>query len=233
MHYCSKCGVYISETEDTCPLCGTQIVSGQGGKSRAYPADRQSVPMRSPNTAITGLMYLLLPALCCLAIDFLEDGLISWALYIVGAETCLFTYVFLPKLLSRPKASYCIAASSVATVCYFYLIGYLSGSAELVLPMAIPMTALSGANIFAILSIAKIKKVSHLFKAAVIISILGFFVMTVEAVIDVNLMGALTFGWALPVLLPIVCISAAMFYIEYDSELKSRLQRAVFLALEI
>ena len=112
-----------------------------------------------------------------------------------------------------------------------YLIGYLSGSAEWVLPLGIPMIALSGANIFAISSIIKIKKVSHLFKTAVIISMAGFFVMTVEAVIDVYSKGALTFGWALPVLLPIACVSVAMFYIEYDSELKNRLQRAVFLVL--
>ncbi len=231
MHYCSKCGVYLSETEDTCPLCGTQFVPGTDGKSRAYPANRQAVPIRSTNTALRGLLYLLIPLLCCLAIDFSEDGFISWALYIVGAETCLFTYVFLPKLLSRPKASYCIAASSAVTVCYFYLIGYLSGSVEWVLPLAVPLTGLAGSSLFSVIRILKIKKISQLFKSAVIISMAGFFVMTVEAVIDVYLMGELTFGWALPVLLPIVCVSAVMFYIEYDSELKERLQRAVFMAL--
>ena len=229
MSYCSKCGVSLSATEAACPLCGKRIYSREDDAPKAYPPNCEAVPLSSTRTALVGLIILLFPALCCFAVDILEDRFISWVMYIWGGEACFYTYVFLPKLFNKPKTSLLILASSIVTSGYLFLIGFLSGSGQWVLPLGLPITFMSGAMIFAIYKTLNIKKVSQLFKSAVIIFSAGIFAMAAEVVIDIFLIGAPTFGWALPVLLPLAGVSAAMFYLEYDSELKKKLLRAVFL----
>ena len=229
MSYCSKCGVSLSATEVVCPLCGKRIYTRVDDRPRAYPLNCEAVPLSSTRTALMGLIILLFPALCCFAVDILEDRFISWVMYIWGGEACFYTYIFLPKLFNKPKTSLLILASSAVTSGYLFLIGFLSGSGQWVLPLGLPVTFMSGAMVFAIYRTINIKKASQLFKSAVIILYTGFFAMAAELVIDIFLYGAPTFGWTLPVLLPLVCLSAAMFYLEYDSELKKRLLRAVFL----
>ncbi len=233
MHYCLNCGIELAPTEDVCPLCYTHMHTKADDTHRAYPSNCEAVPLKNPHTALVGLIILLIPSLCCLAIDFFNDGLISWVLYVWGGEACVFTYIFIPKLFRKLKISLCLIISSAVTVGYLFLIGYLSSSVKWVLPLGMPITFMTGLMIFAVLRVLKIKKVSKLLKSAVIIGLAGLFVIAVEAVIDIYELGTLTLGWALPVLLPLACISAALLYIEYNSGLKDRLQRAVYLALYI
>ena len=231
MSYCSKCGVELSHTEDACPLCGAQIHTKEDITQRAYPANMEAVPQTSPHIALRGLILLLFPVLCCLTVNLAKDGLVSWALYVAGADACIFTYAFLPKFFARPKASVCILVSSAVTSAYLFLVGHLSGSGEWVVPLGLPLIFLSGSTLFAVTRVLVIKKASKLFKSAVIICSSGFFAMAVEAIIDINRLGLLTLGWALPVFLPVACVTAALLYIEYDGELKNRLHKAVLMAL--
>lgn len=226
-HYCSKCRVELSHTETVCPLCGTRIIPESAAPYGAYPALSEKVPLASKHTALKGLILLLFPALCCFIIDILVDGHISWGPYIWGAEACLFVFAYLPKLFDRPKLSYCLIADTAITVAYLFMIGYINGSTQWVLLLGLPLTALSGLLLFSILTIIKHRKLSHLFKTAAVFFTAGVFVMAYEMVLDMFTFGMITLGWTLPVFLPLLVISTALFYIEYDCGLKARIVRAV------
>ncbi|MEA4894419.1 MAG: hypothetical protein VB064_04075 [Oscillospiraceae bacterium] len=187
------------------------------------------MPLSSKYAALKGLILLLLPALCCFAIDIIADGHIGWGPYIWGGEGCLFVFAFLPKLFNRPKLSYCLIADTAVTFMYLFLVGYLNGAAKWVLPLGLPLTLLTGLLLFSLITITQMRRLSHLFKSGAILFTTGVFVLAVEIVIDMFRLGAPTLGWTLPVFLPMLAISAAMFYIEYDCGLKARIVRAVFL----
>ncbi len=227
--FCSKCGVELSHTESVCPLCGIRVVSESENLCGAYPTNSQEVPLSNKHSALKGLIVLLFPAFFCFAIDILVDGIISWGPYIWGAEACFFTFAFLPKLFNRPKTSVCLFADTVVSVGYLFLIGYLAGSTEWVLPLGLPLSALAGLLVFLVLTTIQLKKSSRMFKSAAIICTLGVFALATEVVIGMFKYGVLTLGWALPVVLPSLIISAVLFYVEFNSSLKDRLVRAVFL----
>jgi len=227
--YCLKCNVELSPTETVCPLCGTRIASETEDLYGAYPANSETVPLSRKHTALKGLIVLLFPAFCCFVIDILVDGTISWGPYIWGAEACFFMFAFLPKLFIRPKMSICLFADTAVTAAYLFLIGYLADSTEWVLPLGLPLAALAGLLVFSVLKTVSMKKLSRMFKSAAIICTLGVFTLATELVIGIFKYGTLTLGWALPVLLPALLISAVLFYIEFNSALKDRLVRAVFL----
>ncbi len=221
--------MYLAHTETSCPLCGTHMIHESVAADRAYPANCEEVPLASKHAALKGLILLLFPALCCFAIDILVDGRISWGAYIWGAEACLFVFAFLPKLFDRPKLSYCLIADTAVVVAYLYLIGHLAGSTQWVLPLGLPLAALAGMLVFSLVTTIQMKMLSHLFKSGAIFFTAGVFTLAVEIVIDMYNLGMLTLGWTLPIFLPLLITSAAMFYVEYDCGLKARIVRAVFL----
>lgn len=227
--YCSNCNIELSHTETVCPLCGTRFKAESAENCGAYPSDVEQVPLTRRHVALKGLIVLLFPALCCFAVDFMEHGFLTWVLYIWGAETCLFTYAFLPKLFARPKLSLCLAADCAVTTGYLFLIGLIDGSTAWVLPLGLPITLLAGFMAYSFIEILRIKKLSQLFKSAALICTAGFYALAVQLVIGVFKHGALVVGWGLPVLLPSLFVSLLLFYIESDSELKDRIRRAVSL----
>lgn len=219
----------LAHTETVCPLCGKHFASEPLDSCGAYPENSEEVPLASKHTALKGLIVLLFPALCCFIIDILVDGHISWGPYIWGAEACFFIFAFLPKLFNRPKLSYCLIADTVAIVAYLFLIGYINGSTQWVLPLGLPLASLSGLLLFSFFTIIQMRKLSHLFKAAAVLFTAGVFTLVIEVVIDMFNLGMITLGWTLPVFLPLLVTSAALFYVEYDCGLKERILRAVFL----
>ncbi len=227
--YCTKCDIELSYTETVCPLCGTRIIEQDGENYGAYPSNVEQVPRTRKHVALKGLFILLFPALCCFAVDFMEHGLLTWVLYIWGAETCVFTYAFMPKFFAKPKLSLCLAADCAVTVGYLFLIGFIDGSTAWILPLGLPITLLAGFMAYSYIEISGIKKLSYLFKAAALICTTGFYALAVQLVIGIYKHGVLAVGWGLPILLPSLFVSAVLFYIESDAELKERIRRAVSL----
>lgn len=221
--------MYLAHTESICPLCGTPVIRNSSASDRAYPANSEEVPLASKHTALKGLIALLFPALCCFIIDILVDGHISWGPYIWGAEACLFVFAFLPKLFDRPKLSYCLIADTTVVAAYLFMIGHINGSTKWVLPLGLPLAALAALMVFSLVTIIKMQKLSNLFKSGALFFIAGVYTLAVEIVIDMYNLGTLTMGWTLPVFLPLLVASAALFYIEYNCGLKERIARAVFL----
>ena len=227
--YCTNCRIELSYTETVCPLCGERIASESDDTYGAYPSNVEKVPLSRRHTALKGLIVLLFPALCCFIIDMAVDGHISWGPYIWGAEACFFTIAFLPKLFKKPKASICILADTAVLAAYLFVIGLESGSTEWVLPLGLPLAALTGLLVFLLLKTIQMKKPSQMFKSAAVICTLGVFVLAIQVVIGMFEHGTIAIGWALPVVLPTLFISVVLFYIEYNRALKDRLMRAVFL----
>ena len=227
--YCAKCKVELSHTETVCPLCGTQIATQSDDTYGAYPSNVEQVPLSRKHIALKGLIVLLLPALCCFVIDILVDGHINWGPYIWGAEACFFVFAFLPKLFEKPKMSLCLIVDTAAIVAYLYIIGLKSGSTQWVFALGLPLTIITALLVFSIWKTIELKRPSQMFKFAAVISTLDVFALAIQVVIGVYKYGAITIGWALPVVLPALIISAALFYIEFNSSLKNRLLRAVFL----
>ncbi|MDR1131707.1 MAG: hypothetical protein LBL15_04745 [Oscillospiraceae bacterium] len=232
MAYCYHCGVELLETESACPLCQWQVCGGENEaipSRRAYPPNMESVPLNNRRRALTGLAVLLIPALCCLAIDLADNGSVNWGPYIWGAEACVFVYLFLPELFSRLRLLLRFVLNAAVTAGYLYVIGLMLNTTNWVLPLGLPLTFLASAALYSFIKTVKTAKVSLLAKLCIFIGAAGLLSAALEAVIGLYETARLALSWSLPVLLPALVIAGILFGIESNRPLKAKLIRILLL----
>jgi len=232
MSYCYNCGVELLNTEAVCPLCHRKICNIENGAAalkRAYPANLEKVPQSNKRLAVIGLIILLIPALCCLAADILDNGKINWGPYLWGAEGCIFVYLFLPELFSKLRLIIRFVLNAVVTAGYLYLIGLTANATNWVLPLGLPITLLASALLYSFIKTAKTAKISLLVKLCIFIGATGLFSVAVEAVIGLYGTAKLVLNWSLLVLFPSLVIVGILFCIESSRTLRDKIRQILSL----
>jgi len=215
MSYCNNCGVELLHSVTVCPLCGQNCAAGDGIEPypHAYPINVEKVPLKRRSSALRRLIILLIPAICCFAIDFLSDGIINWAPYVLGAEGCVFAYAFLPDVFTKSRLILCI----------------LSDTAAWVLPFGFPVTFLSGSLLFAVIKTAKSAKISQLIKSAIVLALIGFYSFAFETLFSLFQSGGLNLHWSFIVSPLLLALSGMLVYINSNLSLKEKLSRKFYI----
>lgn len=231
MSYCNNCGVELLHSVTVCPLCGQNCAASDGIEPYpyAYPSNVEKVPLKRRSSALRRLIFLIIPAICCFAIDFLSDGMITWAPYVLGAEGCLFAYAFLPDVFTKSRLILCIVSDTAITGGFLYLIGLMAGSAAWVLPFGFPVTFLSGSLLFAVIKTAKSAKISQLIKSAIVLALIGFYSLAFETLFSLFLSGGLNLHWSFIVSPLLLALSGMLVYINSNLSLKEKLSRKFYI----
>jgi hypothetical protein len=185
----------------------------------------ERVPLTNRRAALTGLIVLLVPALCCLAADLADNGRIGWGPYLWGAEACVFVYLFLPGLFSKLKLILRFVLNAAVTAGYLYVIGLMLNATNWVLPLGLPLTVLASAALYSFIKTAKTAKVSLLLKLCICIGAAGLLSVALEGLIGLYQTARFALHWSLPVLLPSLAVAGILFFVEANSPLKARLIR--------
>ena len=231
MSYCVKCGVELCVTEKKCPLCFTYVIHENDDPTikSAYPPHTDKAKPQNKNIAMIGLLMLFLPAVICLLSDLLDNGLLHWSLYVLGAEACFYVYAFFPLLFKKAHVCLFLASDVLITCLYLTQIGYLSDTASWVLPLGVPMTVLTGTLIFVLIQLAKRKRLAILRKFAAAAFVIGLFTVLTEVLIRLFLVGHFSISWSLYVVSALLIVSIILRYIDSKEDLKDKIRRRIFM----
>ena len=129
--YCMQCGVKLSDTEKTCPLCGTVCFHPDIPRPQAeplYPHDRQPQPQVSPSGVMSALTILfLIPVLITLLCDLRINRAITWSGYAAGAIVLVYEICLLPGWFRRPNPVVFVPCGFAAVALYLLYIDLHTG----------------------------------------------------------------------------------------------------------
>lgn len=147
MSYCVHCGVELDPSLKRCPLCNTPVLDPNSipyfEVSSPYPAQRGKVePARRKDAAIFVSVLLSTISITCGLLNWLVFSSTSWSLLVIGF--CLVLWVIcIPFIFYRKLSPYlAVLFDGLAVSFYLYLISRLTGSADWLFYLGLPITAL-------------------------------------------------------------------------------------------
>ncbi len=144
--YCVKCGVELSDSEKTCPLCGTvpyhpDIPRGDTSTFPPFVKNEKRIKRWLIMTVFTSL-YLLTAAELILC-DLVVSARLNWSLYASGAMLLVYFIAFLPLWFKKPNPVIFVPVSFLSVGLYLLLVERLTGGSWY-LSFAFPLTCMTG-----------------------------------------------------------------------------------------
>lgn len=147
MSYCVHCGVELDSSLKKCPLCNTPVLDPHNipwfEATSPYPAKKGKVePVRKKDAAIFVSVLLLTISITCGILNWLVFSRALWSLLVIGF--CLVLWVFCIPFIFYQKLPPCLAVllDGLAVSFYLYLISRLTGSADWLFYLGLPIVAL-------------------------------------------------------------------------------------------
>lgn len=147
MSYCVHCGVELDPSLKKCPLCNTPVLDPNNiphfDATSPYPARRGKVePVRKKDAAIFVSVLLLTISITCGILNWLVFSRALWSLLVIGF--CLVLWVICIPFIFYQKLSPYLAVlfDGLAVSFYLYLISRLTGSADWLFYLGLPITAM-------------------------------------------------------------------------------------------
>ncbi len=238
MPYCSKCGVEVEESVDTCPLCETPIQkmdkiskSGQKKYPEEPPKKRSVYKLSKERKRLLAWeimsMSLLIPLVSVTIINLITDGTIKWAKYPIAALILVWIMTSIPLIYPK-KTIVIIVGEVLALTSFLALIDSFDGKIEWVIDLAVPIVVILAVIVTGIvlLSIKTKRKGANI--AAYIILGIGIICLGLDLTISSYIEQTLTVNWSLYVLIPTMTTALFLLYIHYRIiniiDLKKRFQ---------
>lgn len=147
MSYCVHCGVELDPSLKRCPLCNTPVLDPNNipyfEASSPYPAQKGKVePVRRKDAAIFVSVLLVTISLTCGLLNRLVFSRNLWSLLVIGF--CLVVWVIcIPFIFYRKLSPFlAVLLDGLAVSFYLYLISRLTGSADWLFYLGLPIAAL-------------------------------------------------------------------------------------------
>lgn len=163
MAFCVKCGVELSDTEKSCPLCNTIVFHPDMQRPESKPLYPAHEVFSETQINKSGALFIL-TTLCILAIvvtllcDLSINGGITWSHYVWSGIVMLYIIVVLPIWFRRPNPVIFVASDYAALTIYLWFICYLTGGTWF-LTFCLPVVGLNA--ILVITMIVLIRYVRH------------------------------------------------------------------------
>lgn len=147
MSYCVHCGVELDPSLKKCPLCDTPVIDPNNipyfEATSPYPPKKGKVePARRKDAAIFVSVLFLTISITCGLLNWLVFPRILWSLLVIGF--CLVLWVIcIPFIFYRKLSPYpAVLLDGLAVAFYLYLISRLTGSADWLFYLGLPIVAL-------------------------------------------------------------------------------------------
>lgn len=148
MSYCVHCGVELDPSLNKCPLCSTPVLDPNNipyfEVSSPYPAIKGKVePIRKKDAAIFVSVLFITICITCGLLNWLVFSASLWSLLVTGF--CLVLWVIcIPFIFYRKLSPYLsVFLDGLAVSFYLYLISRLTGSADWLFYLGLPIVAMS------------------------------------------------------------------------------------------
>lgn len=185
--YCIQCGVKLADTENRCPLCGTEVYHPQLTRPKAvplYPADRETPKTVHPWGLLLIVSMLFLVAIgVCLVCDLQIMGGITWSGYVIGGLVVLYTMLVLPSWFPHPNPVIFVPVSFGVIGVYLLYINLATGG-DWFLRFAFPVTLVFGLLVTAVVVLTRYIRKGRLYIYGGASIALGLFMLLLEFLLN-------------------------------------------------
>ena len=231
MAYCVHCGVKLGDGEKKCPLCMTPVFDPVEPERPSAP---RSYPVRTPeqelkrNTQfllVMAALMLAVPALLCLIIDLLVSGGVTWSAYASSALILLFAAVSVSIWVDRYQAYAVVGTSFLCLNAYLFLVERFSNSGTWFFKIALPAITLFALMLTFIILMYRKQVLNKLTLIAASFAAVALECVSIEWLLAAANGSKDGFIWSPFVLAPCMCISLALFFINYNRAVREEVRR--------
>ncbi len=235
MSYCVHCGVELADSEEKCPLCFTPVCdpsrTKKSGEVPLYPEKTEFFPSRINRRFLSFLfsLALLIPFGVVIVIDLLTGpGKITWSLYVLGAEICLWTVFVFPVLCPGIPAYVYILLDYGSACLYLLLIETAAEKSGWFVPLALPLTLSACAATLICAFILQRKKSGTIGKLGWICFTVSFLVTGVDVLIKHYVSSSFVPGWSLCAAAPLLVFSILLIIISKSARVNEWIKKNLF-----
>lgn len=185
--YCIQCGVKLADTENRCPLCGTEVYHPQLTRPKAvplYPVDRETPKAVHPWGLLLIVSMLFLVAIgVCLVCDLQIMGGITWSGYVIGGLVVLYTVLILPSWFPHPNPVIFVPVSFGVIGVYLLYIN-LATNGGWFLRFAFPVTLVFGLLVTSVVVLTRYIRKGRLYIYGGASIALGLFMLLLEFLLN-------------------------------------------------
>lgn len=230
--YCVFCGVKLADSEQYCPLCGTEAIRPAALKSQAellYPRKQYPNVQLSPVKAMTIITVLfLLPILITLQCDLLITGSVTWSGYVIGGLLVAYVAFALPGWFKKPNPAIFVPCSFVAIGAYLLYINLATGGSWF-LSFAFPVTGVVGLVVTAVTVLLRYVRRGILYILGGAMLALGFFMPLMEFLLTITFPSIVFMGWFLFPLTALVLLGGTLIFLAICRPARESAERKLFI----
>ncbi len=230
--YCIKCGVKLSDTEKSCPLCGTVPYHPDMAESNAdslYPKNKypktKKVSKAGILAAVTAfaLISALIPFLCDLQIG----GGVTWSAYVIGAVLMSYSSFVLPFWFKKPNPAVFTAIFFVSSGLYVLFINLITNG-DWFLSFVFPTVGILGVMVTAVVTLCYYLKRGKLFIFGGAFVLLGGYMPLMELFLSITF-DIKFMWWSLYPMIPLILIGLILIFFGMTPSARENVERRFFL----
>lgn len=225
--YCANCGVKLSDTENRCPLCGTEAYHPEIERPEVAPLyPRDFVPKRELSKATVHIIILtlfLIPILVTLYSDYYITRSVTWSAYVAFSLSIVYVIFILPFWFKKPSPAVFVPIDFLVIELFLHYINYATNG-DWFLSFAFPVVTYLGLIVIATCVLLYYLKKGHLFVIGGFFIALGLFMDLIELFIMITFKFNFD-GWSLIPMIPLVLIGLGMIAIATSRNVRAILAR--------
>ncbi|MBR2381476.1 MAG: zinc ribbon domain-containing protein [Clostridia bacterium] len=225
--YCANCGVKLADTEQRCPLCGTEAYHPDIERPEVdplYPKDFVPKSVLSKTTIhIIIFTLFLIPIFVCLYADLYINRCITWSAYVSLSVSISYIIIVLPSWFRRPTPAVFVPLDFFLIALLLQYINYATGG-DWFLTLAFPLITYLGIMVTAASVLLYYLKKGHLYVIGAFFIAMGFYMDIIELFLMVTFKVSFD-GWSLYPMIPLVIIGLGMIAIAISRNAKAILAR--------
>lgn len=230
--YCANCGVKLSDSVSTCPLCGTRAFHPDLQRELTpgpFPKDRHPAkPKRTFLGQVILTVLFLLPVLIVLLCDFQISGGVTWSGYVVGAVLLGYVVVVLPTWFRKPNMVIFVPCDFGAVALYLLYIDLVVRGGWF-LSFGLPVTAGVGLIVTAVVVLTKYVPRGSLYTFGGACMAMGFFTVLVEFLMNLTFQFPMRIVWSLYPLIILFLLGGLLIFLAICRPARETLERKIFI----
>ncbi len=232
--YCVKCGVELSDSERSCPLCQTEVICPKGVsrvlKENPYPPHPGKV---TEGLSVKGFLLILsfiylVPFLICLLCDINLNGEITWSGYVTGGLILLYTTVVLPGWFKKPNPVIFLPIDFAVSLLYLLYIS-VKTDGKWFLSFAFPTVGAAGLIIIAAVTLFKYTGGGKMFILGGMTILFGGLAVLIEFLTVVTFGVEKMFRWSMYPFVSLFLIGMFFILVGICRPLKEALKKRLFI----
>lgn len=229
--YCINCGVKLGDTEQVCPLCGTDPLNPNMERKHIrplYPENRYP-GIRPRIGAVNGtiLALFLLPLLITFLVDWRVDGKLNWFGFAAGGLLVAYAVFALPIWFRDPNPVIFVPCDFAAAALYLLYIDLITGGGWF-LSFAFPVTCVFALIVTSVIALRRYLRKGSLYIFGGAFMALGGTMLLIEYLLDITF-GRAFVGWSIYPLAVLILLGGLLIYLAIDRSAREVMERKLFI----